>query len=53
MEKQVIFKQRVAGHGEVFTSPREVNAMLDLVRVEMTVTFKVTVISGEPYALCP
>ena len=27
-------KQRVADHGEVFTSEREVNAMLDLVKQE-------------------
>jgi len=34
MEKQTISKQRVADHGEVFTSEREVNAMLDLVKQE-------------------
>jgi len=34
MEKQTISKQRVAAHGEVFTSAREVNAMLDLVKQE-------------------
>ena len=34
MEQQTISKQRVADHGEVFTSPREVNAMLDLVKQE-------------------
>jgi hypothetical protein len=34
MEKQMLSKQRVAEHGEVFTSPREVNAMLDLVKQE-------------------
>ena len=33
-EKQVKSKQRVADHGEVFTSDREVNAMLDLVKQE-------------------
>jgi SAM-dependent methyltransferase len=33
-EKQVISKKRVADHGEVYTSKREVNAMLDLVRQE-------------------
>lgn len=33
-EKQVISKQRVADHGEVYTHPREVNAMLDLVKPE-------------------
>lgn len=32
--KQVISKQRVADHGEVYTHPREVNAMLDLVKPE-------------------
>jgi hypothetical protein len=32
--KQVKSKQRVAAHGEVFTNPREVNAMLDLVKHE-------------------
>jgi len=34
MEKQTISKERVAEHGEVFTSQREVNAMLDLVKQE-------------------
>ena len=34
MESQVISKQRVSDHGEVFTSKREVNAMLDLVKQE-------------------
>jgi hypothetical protein len=34
LEKQVISKQRVADHGEVFTSEREVRAMLNLVRSE-------------------
>ena len=32
--KQVKSKERVSAHGEVFTSPREVNAMLDLVKEE-------------------
>lgn len=32
--KQVKSRQRVADHGEVFTSEREVNAMLDLVKQE-------------------
>lgn len=32
--QQVISKQRVADHGEVYTHPREVNAMLDLVKPE-------------------
>jgi hypothetical protein len=31
---QIISKKRVAEHGEVFTSEREVNAMLDLVKQE-------------------
>ena len=31
---QVKSKKRVADHGEVFTSAREVNAMLDLVKQE-------------------
>src|SRR5574344_1509672 len=31
---QIKSKQRVADHGEVFTNPREVNAMLDLVKQE-------------------
>lgn len=31
---QVVSRQRVADHGEVYTHPREVNAMLDLVRHE-------------------
>ena len=34
MESQVISKQRVTEHGEVFTGGREVNAMLDLVKQE-------------------
>ncbi|MDP2805438.1 MAG: SAM-dependent DNA methyltransferase [Gallionellaceae bacterium] len=33
-DKQVISKKRVADHGEVYTHPREVNAMLDLVKQE-------------------
>lgn len=32
--KQIKSKQRVAEHGEVFTSQREVNAMLDMVKSE-------------------
>jgi len=32
--KQVVSKQRVEDHGEVYTSKREVNAMLDLVKHE-------------------
>ena len=34
METQVNSKKRVADHGEVYTAPREVNAMLDLVKTE-------------------
>lgn len=34
MAAQIISKQRVTDHGEVLTAPREVNAMLDLVRQE-------------------
>lgn len=34
IDNQVISKKRVADYGEVFTSPREVNAMLDLVKQE-------------------
>ena len=34
--KQVKSKERVAKHGEVFTNPREVNAMLDLVQDQIT-----------------
>jgi type I restriction-modification system DNA methylase subunit len=34
LEKQVVSKQRVADHGEVYTSQREVRAMLNLVRSE-------------------
>ena len=33
-QKQIVSKRRVAEHGEVFTNPREVNAMLDLVKQE-------------------
>lgn len=33
-EEQVVSKQRVADHGEVYTGEREVNAMLDLVKTE-------------------
>lgn len=32
--QQVVSKQRVADHGEVYTNAREVNAMLDLVKQE-------------------
>src|SRR5271156_1634216 len=35
MDKQVVSKQRVLDHGEVLTSNREVNAMLDLVKQEV------------------
>lgn len=34
VEQQIKSKQRVADYGEVFTAPREVNAMLDLVKSE-------------------
>jgi hypothetical protein len=34
MTRQIISKERVAKHGEVFTNEREVNAMLDLVKSE-------------------
>jgi hypothetical protein len=34
MDKQVVSRKRIADHGEVFTSQREVNAMLDLVKQE-------------------
>ena len=34
MEEQVVSKERVTNHGEVYTSKREVNAMLDLVKQE-------------------
>ncbi len=34
MANQIISKKRVTDHGEVFTSEREVNAMLDLVKQE-------------------
>lgn len=34
MNHQIKSKERVAAHGEVFTSEREVNAMLDLVKPE-------------------
>ncbi len=33
-DKQVVSKQRVVDHGEVYTGAREVNAMLDLVKPE-------------------
>ena len=33
-KSQIKSRQRVADHGEVFTNPREVNAMLDLVKEE-------------------
>lgn len=32
--KQIVSKARIANHGEVFTAPREVNAMLDKVKQE-------------------
>lgn len=34
MHDQVVSRKRVADHGEVFTRPREVHAMLDLVKQE-------------------
>lgn len=34
MNKQIKSKERVAARGEVFTAPREVNAMLDMVKSE-------------------
>lgn len=34
LQTQVVSKRRVADHGEVYTHPREVNAMLDLVKHE-------------------
>ena len=34
MDTQIRSKERVSAHGEVFTNPREVNAMLDLVKPE-------------------
>lgn len=34
MDTQIKSKDRVSAHGEVFTNPREVNAMLDLVKPE-------------------
>ena len=33
-ERQVVSRERVAEHGEVYTAKREVNAMLDLVKEE-------------------
>ena len=33
-ERQVVSRQRVTDHGEVYTAKREVNAMLDLVKEE-------------------
>jgi len=33
-EKQVVSRERVSNHGEVYTARREVNAMLDLVKQE-------------------
>ncbi len=34
MDKQIVSKKRVMDHGEVYTSEREVNAMLDMVKPE-------------------
>lgn len=34
MDTQIKSRERVSAHGEVFTAPREVNAMLDLVKAE-------------------
>lgn len=34
ISKQIKFEHRVSKHGEVFTNPREVNVMLDLVKSE-------------------
>jgi hypothetical protein len=33
-KRQIVSKERVAEHGEVYTNEREVNAMLDLVKPE-------------------
>jgi hypothetical protein len=33
--RQIKTKQRVADYGEVYTAPREVNAMLDLVKYKV------------------
>lgn len=33
-ERQIVSRERVAEHGEVYTAKREVNAMLDLVKEE-------------------
>ena len=35
-QQQVKSKARVANHGEVFTNEREVNAMLDLVKMKLS-----------------
>ena len=42
-KSQIKSRQRVAEHGEVFTNPREVNAMLDLVRDE---SFRLDILSN-------
>lgn len=34
LDSQVVSRNRVTNHGEVYTNPREVNAMLDLVKHE-------------------
>ena len=39
-DKQVKSKARIAKHGEVFTNPREVNAMLDLVADQIADMYK-------------
>ena len=45
-EQQIKSRQRVADHGEVFTADREVNAMLDLVNNEKSLSAIVS-------SLCP
>ena len=44
--RQIKSKERVATHGEVFTAPREVNAMLDLVKPETERQWQL--LSGDP-----
>ena len=45
MDTQIKSKERVSAHGEVFTNPREVNAMLELVSLDGNITRY----EGKPY----
>ena len=52
-QSQIKSRQRVADHGEVFTNPREVNAMLDLVTsMVFATTYGIGIIFAAPILFC-